>query len=85
MHIKIIIKFINFLVYQIKIKNSSFQNQLINFPHLVNKLMIRFEFILLFDSDVIEHFDDFPIEAEFGVMDGDISESVLAEHGALGD
>ena len=85
MHIKIIIKLINLLVNQIQIENAGFQNQAIDLPHLINKRMIRFELILLFDPNVIEHFDDFAVEAELGVVDGDIAESVLAEHGALGD
>ena len=85
MHIKIIIKLINLLVYQIKVKNASFQNQLIDFPHLLNKRMISFKLILLFNSNIIEHFHNFPVEAELGIVDRDVPESILTEHRALGD
>ncbi len=85
MHIEIIIELVNLLMNEIKVKNARLEYQLIDLPHLIYELMICFELILLFDSDVVEHLDDFPVESEFCVVDGDVSECVLAQHCPLGD
>jgi len=54
MHIQIIVELVDFLMNEIEIENSSFENQFVDLPHLADEGVIGLEFVLLFDSDAVK-------------------------------